>query len=77
MLTRMRAFQARRVDGWCTATTEVDMGDKTDRVSGKVKEAAGKASGDKGLEQKGRDEQAKGDIKSAGKKAKDAIKKQM
>jgi uncharacterized protein YjbJ (UPF0337 family) len=52
------------------------MGDKTDRVSGTLKETAGKATGDRGLAQKGRDEQAKGDIKSAGKKTKNAIKKQ-
>jgi uncharacterized protein YjbJ (UPF0337 family) len=52
------------------------MGDKTDRASGTLKEAAGKATGNRGLAQRGRDEQAKGDIKSAGKKTKDAIKKQ-
>jgi uncharacterized protein YjbJ (UPF0337 family) len=52
------------------------MGDKTDRATGKTKEAAGRVTGDRGLAQKGRDEQAKGDIKHAGKKTKDAIKKQ-
>ena len=52
------------------------MGDKTDRTTGKLKETAGKATGNRGLEQRGRDEQAKGDIKKAGKKAKDAISKQ-
>ncbi len=43
----------------------------------RYKEAAGKATGDKGLEQKGQDEQAKGDIKQSAKKAKEAVKKQV
>jgi uncharacterized protein YjbJ (UPF0337 family) len=51
------------------------MGDKTDRASGTVKEAAGKVTGNRGLEQQGRDEQAKGELKQAGEKAKDAVKK--
>ena len=51
------------------------MGDKTDRLSGEIKEKAGKASGNPNLEQKGRDEQSKGNLKSSAKKAKDAIKK--
>jgi uncharacterized protein YjbJ (UPF0337 family) len=53
------------------------MGDKTDRLTGQVKEKAGRATGDRGLAQKGRDEQAKGDIKKSAKKAKDAVKKQV
>ena len=52
------------------------MGDKKDRVAGHVKEKAGRVTGDPGLEQKGRDHQAKGDLKKSAKKAKDAIKKQ-
>jgi uncharacterized protein YjbJ (UPF0337 family) len=52
------------------------MGDKKDRTSGKVKEKAGSLTGNRGLRQKGRDEQAKGDIKKSASKAKDAIKKQ-
>jgi uncharacterized protein YjbJ (UPF0337 family) len=53
-----------------------DVGDKKDRTSGKIKEKAGTVTGDRGLRQKGRDEQAKGDIKKSAEKAKDAIKKQ-
>lgn len=53
------------------------MGDKTDRVTGKAKEAAGRVSGDPGLAQKGRDEQAKGDVKKGASKIKDAVKKQV
>jgi uncharacterized protein YjbJ (UPF0337 family) len=52
------------------------MGDKVDRAKGQVKEAAGRATDDPGLAQKGRDEQAKGDIKKSAEKAKEAIKKQ-
>ena len=52
------------------------MGDKTDRATGKMKEAAGSVSGDRGLKQEGRDEQAKGKLKSAGKNVKDAVTKE-
>ena len=52
------------------------MGDKGDRATGHVKEKLGKATGNPGLEQKGRDEQAKGDIKKSASKAKEALKKQ-
>jgi uncharacterized protein YjbJ (UPF0337 family) len=53
------------------------MGHKTDQLTGEIKEKAGRAAGDRGLAQKGRDEQAKGDIKQSAKKAKDAVKKQV
>jgi uncharacterized protein YjbJ (UPF0337 family) len=53
------------------------VGDKTDRASGKAKEAAGRVTRDPGLTQKGRDEQAKGDIKKSAQKAKEAVKKQV
>lgn len=48
---------------------------KVDRAKGKVKEKAGSAMGDAKLERKGRDEQATGNFKAAGKKVKDAVKK--
>jgi uncharacterized protein YjbJ (UPF0337 family) len=51
------------------------VGDKTDRAGGAMKEAAGKATGNAGLAEEGRRDQAKGDIKKAGKKVKDAAKK--
>ena len=51
------------------------MGDKSNRVSGKVKEATGKAKGDPDLAAKGRRQQIKGDLKKSGKKLKDAAKK--
>ena len=51
------------------------MGDKTDRASGTMKEAAGKAKRDPNLAASGRREQIKGDVKKSGKKLKDAAKK--
>ncbi len=42
--------------------------------TGKVKEAAGKATGDEQLEAEGRADQAKADLKQAGEKVKDALK---
>jgi uncharacterized protein YjbJ (UPF0337 family) len=52
------------------------MGKKTEQVKGKAKETAGNVTGDRGLRQKGRDEQAKGSMKQAAHKTKEAIKKQ-
>jgi uncharacterized protein YjbJ (UPF0337 family) len=45
------------------------MGDKTDRFSGEMKEKAGKASADPDLARKGRDEQARADLKASARKA--------
>jgi uncharacterized protein YjbJ (UPF0337 family) len=51
------------------------MGDKSDRASGKVKETAGRATGNEDMAAEGRREQIKGDVKKSGKKLKDAAKK--
>jgi uncharacterized protein YjbJ (UPF0337 family) len=51
------------------------MGDKTDRASGQIKEKAGEATGNRKLAETGRREQVKGNVKSSGKKLKDAAKK--
>ncbi len=51
------------------------MGDKTDRVTGKVKKGVGKAKDDPGMEAAGRRHQIKADVKKSGEKAKDAAKK--
>jgi uncharacterized protein YjbJ (UPF0337 family) len=51
------------------------VGDKSDRASGKIKEAAGRVTGSPTLKQKGQDEQAKGDLKQSAKKLKQGIKK--
>jgi uncharacterized protein YjbJ (UPF0337 family) len=42
-------------------------------LSGKAKEAVGRASGDRDTEAEGRTDQAKSDIKDAGEKVKDAF----
>ena len=49
--------------------------DKAQAAKGKVKKAAGKATGDRVLEGKGKADQVKGDLKLAGEKVKDAVKK--
>jgi uncharacterized protein YjbJ (UPF0337 family) len=46
-----------------------------EQATGKVKEAAGKVTGDESLEAEGRGDQAKGNLKQAGEKVKDAFKK--
>ncbi len=48
---------------------------KTDKTRGKVKEAAGKATGDDALKNQGKRDQSKSDLKQAGEKAKDAFKR--
>jgi uncharacterized protein YjbJ (UPF0337 family) len=43
------------------------------RAKGKVKEAAGRVTGDDKLRAKGKADQMKGDLKQAGEKVKDAL----
>lgn len=54
------------------------LGDKianaAEKVSGKAKEGAGRASDDEQLEAEGRTDQSKADLKDAGEKVKDAFK---
>jgi uncharacterized protein YjbJ (UPF0337 family) len=45
---------------------------RQENVRGKVKEAAGRLSDDEALERQGKNDQAKGEIKKAGDKLKDA-----
>ncbi|MFB7711779.1 CsbD family protein [Streptomyces sp. NPDC056105] len=45
-----------------------------EKIKGKAKEAAGKVSGNERMEAEGKAEQAKGDLKHVGEKAKDATK---
>jgi uncharacterized protein YjbJ (UPF0337 family) len=45
------------------------------KVRGKVKETAGRATGNDKLRAKGKSDQIKGDLKQAGEKVKDAFKK--
>jgi uncharacterized protein YjbJ (UPF0337 family) len=55
------------------------LGDKIDntaeKLGGKGKEAAGKATDDRSLEAEGKGDQVKADLKQAGEKVKDAFKK--
>ncbi|MDF9749047.1 CsbD family protein [Arthrobacter sp. NPDC056886] len=55
------------------------IGDKienaAEKAGGKAKEAAGNATGDDRLKAEGQTDQAKGDLKQAGEKVKDAFKK--
>jgi uncharacterized protein YjbJ (UPF0337 family) len=54
---------------------DVKMGDKTQRLKGQIKEKAGIAKGDPMLQDKGRRDQVKGNLKKSGEKVKDAAKK--
>jgi len=47
---------------------------KAEQVGGKVKEKVGDVTGDKGLQAEGKTDQAKGNLKDAGEKVKDAFK---
>jgi uncharacterized protein YjbJ (UPF0337 family) len=47
---------------------------KAQETKGKAKKQAGRASGDKYLEAEGQADQAKGNLKNAGEKVKDALK---
>ena len=51
------------------------MGEIVSRVKGKVKQAAGKMTGDKKLERQGRVDEAKGKVKGAVEDAKHAVKR--
>lgn len=50
------------------------IGNKTEELTGKVKEGVGDATDDRSLENEGRADQAKGNLKQAGEKVKDAFK---
>jgi uncharacterized protein YjbJ (UPF0337 family) len=55
------------------AVKEAYVSDKTDRAKGKAKEAFGEASGNRNLAEEGRSDQAKGNVKAAGNRLKDAF----
>jgi uncharacterized protein YjbJ (UPF0337 family) len=55
--------------------TEDKAAHKATEVKGKVKEGVGQATGDKEMEAEGQGDQAKGNLKQAGDKVKDAFKK--
>ena len=51
------------------------IGNAAEKLGGKGKEATGEATGDESLKAEGQTDQAKGDLKQAGEKVKDAFKK--
>ena len=55
-------------------STEKKIKHTAETAKGKVKEATGKATGNRSLTIKGKAEQTKGDTAQAGQKAKDALK---
>ncbi|MFD8755376.1 CsbD family protein [Kitasatospora sp. NPDC059577] len=52
--------------------TDDKMRNMAEKAGGKIKEAAGKATGDRTIETKGKADQVKSDLKQAGEKIKDA-----
>jgi uncharacterized protein YjbJ (UPF0337 family) len=55
--------------------TENKAANKVTEIKGKIKKEAGQATDDADLEAEGRAEEAKGDLKQAGEKVKDAFRK--
>jgi uncharacterized protein YjbJ (UPF0337 family) len=56
-------------------SAEDKVNNTAETAKGKAKEGIGKATGNESLEAKGHADQAKGDLKQAGEKVKDAVKK--
>lgn len=50
------------------------IGNKSEEFKGHAKETGGKVTGDREMENEGKGDQAKGNIKQAGEKTKDAVK---
>ena len=55
--------------------TEDKAANKVTEIKGKAKEGLGKATGDEEMEAEGKTDQAKGNLKQAAEKVKDAFKK--
>ena len=56
-------------------STEDKVKNTAEQATGKVKETAGKVTGNESLEAEGHGDQAKGNLKQAGEKVKDVFKK--
>jgi uncharacterized protein YjbJ (UPF0337 family) len=63
------------IEGKCIMGAEDKARNKVQNLGGKAKEAAGRATGDRDTEDRGRADQAKSNLKDAGEKIKDAFKK--
>jgi uncharacterized protein YjbJ (UPF0337 family) len=72
--TRSRLFGAtvHRKGEIMSGSDKID--NKAEELGGKLKETAGKATGDEQLEAEGHADQAKGNLKQAGEKIKDVFK---
>ena len=55
-------------------STNDKISNKTEELTGKVKEGVGDATDDESMEREGKADQAKGNLKQAGEKVKDAFK---
>ncbi|MBC8090381.1 MAG: CsbD family protein [Pseudonocardia sp.] len=55
-------------------STDDKVDNKAEELKGKAKEGVGRATDDPALEQQGRDDQTKSDLKQAGEKVKDVFK---
>jgi len=55
-------------------STSDKIGNKAEELAGKVKEGLGDATDDQSMENEGKTDQAKGNLKQAGEKVKDAFK---
>ena len=55
-------------------STKDKISNKAQEVTGKMKEGVGDATDDKSMENEGKKDQAKGNLKQAGEKVKDAFK---
>ena len=64
----------RRVDGWQSIATQDRVKGSATNLGGKVKEGAGKLTGDQKLQGEGKLDQAKGKVQNAVGGIKDAIK---
>lgn len=56
-------------------SAEDKVNNTAEKANGKIKEGVGQATGNESMEAEGRADQAKGDLKQAGEKVRDAFKK--
>jgi uncharacterized protein YjbJ (UPF0337 family) len=70
-----RPGHRRKTQGDSTVSAEDKAKNTAEQAKGKVKEAAGKATGNESLEAEGHGDQAKGNLKQAGEKVKDTFTK--
>jgi uncharacterized protein YjbJ (UPF0337 family) len=70
-----RGFRVSSAGRGSTVSAQDKVKNTAETAKGKVKEGIGKATDDKSLEAEGHADQAKGDLKQAGEKIKDAFKK--